>query len=95
MKKYQWPGNTRQLINALEYGAITCKGDAIDIHDLPDYLNAKSGRKLANADNLQKERQMVLEALEKNRYNRTHTAKDLNISRVALWKKMKRLDIHV
>jgi DNA-binding NtrC family response regulator len=34
-------------------------------------------------------------ALRRNNFNRTRTAAYLNISRVALWKKMKRLGIEV
>ena len=30
-----WPGNVRQLINAMEYAVITCRGEEIDIPDLP------------------------------------------------------------
>src|SRR5512143_2574229 len=39
IENYRWPGNVRQLINALEHSAITCKGDTIEISDLPDYVN--------------------------------------------------------
>ena len=38
MKTYQWPGNVRQLISALEYAAITCKNGIIGISNLPVYI---------------------------------------------------------
>jgi|Deesub1362A_J573_1020465.scaffolds.fasta_scaffold00004_371 PAS domain S-box-containing protein len=38
MESYSWPGNVRQLINALEHCAVTCKGDTIEVSDLPEYL---------------------------------------------------------
>jgi PAS domain S-box-containing protein len=35
---YQWPGNVRQLINALEHSSVTAEGDTIEVSDLPKYL---------------------------------------------------------
>ena len=40
LQTYCWPGNVRQLINALEYAVITCRGEEIDVQDLPAYLVA-------------------------------------------------------
>jgi len=36
----------------------------------------------------------ILASLEKNRWNKTLTAKDLNISRATLWRKMKAYSLH-
>ena len=93
MKFYQWPGNIRQLINVLEYGAITCKGEMIDIGHLPSYLFEEKPEFKTNRRDLEK--QAIISALKANNYNRTRTSEQLNISRVALWKKMKRLGINV
>jgi len=93
MKFYQWPGNIRQLINVLEYGAITCKGEMIDIDHLPSYLFEEKPAVKTNRHN--QEIQAILSALKANNYNRTRTSEQMNISRVALWKKMKRLGINV
>ncbi|MEK7196179.1 MAG: sigma 54-interacting transcriptional regulator, partial [Nitrospirota bacterium] len=38
IENYSWPGNVRQLINALEHSAITCKGGTIEVLDLPEYV---------------------------------------------------------
>jgi DNA-binding NtrC family response regulator len=35
---YGWPGNVRQLKNAIERAAIICTGDVIDLTDLPEQL---------------------------------------------------------
>ena len=89
-----WPGNVRQLINALEYAAITCKGDTIAIADLPDYL-IKKGRCIERtlpAKN-HRERDHVIAALGKFNGNRTLAARHLGISRVTLWKIIKELNI--
>ncbi len=87
---YKWPGNVRQLINALEYCAVTCKGDTIEVSDLPDYLvhNEKPGANEKNAG-----REELLSALSQNKGNKTLTAKQLGISRVTLWKRLKELGV--
>jgi transcriptional regulator with PAS, ATPase and Fis domain len=87
---YSWPGNVRQLINALEHSAITCKGDTVEAADLPDYVfhEKKVEEKGQDLD-----RQQLVAALEKNKGNRTLTAKQLGISRVTLWKRLKEAGI--
>ena len=35
----RWPGNVRQLKNAMEYAAIMCRGGVIDPDHLPSYLH--------------------------------------------------------
>jgi len=93
LKLFQWPGNIRQLINVLEYGAITCKGEIIDIDHLPSYLFKEKPLIKTHRDD--HEKQAIISALKANNYNRTRTSEHLKISRVALWKKMKRLGINV
>jgi NtrC-family two-component system response regulator AlgB len=36
IESYGWPGNIRELKNALERAAILCTGDQVTIEDLPD-----------------------------------------------------------
>jgi len=93
LKSYNWPGNIRQLINVLEYGAITCKGEMIDIDHLPSYLFERRPADKTNRDD--HEKQAILTALKENNYHRAKTSEQMKISRVALWKKMKRLGITV
>jgi PAS domain S-box-containing protein len=89
IKNYTWPGNVRQLINALEHSAITCKGDSIEASDLPDYVFFQN-KKNAEANNVPEQLRSVL-ALHKG--NKTLAAKHLGISRVTLWKRLKELGI--
>lgn len=39
LQNYDWPGNLRELRNALERGVILAPGEEIELTDLPDYLN--------------------------------------------------------
>ena len=38
---YSWPGNIRELKNALERAAILCGGDLVEVEDLPDRILEK------------------------------------------------------
>jgi two-component system, NtrC family, response regulator HydG len=90
IENYPWPGNVRQLINALEHSTITCKGDTVEITDLPDYV--LSGDRAEKQDqNIGRNKLQAALALFKG--NRTLTAKHLGISRVTLWKRLKETGI--
>jgi transcriptional regulator with PAS, ATPase and Fis domain len=87
---FPWPGNVRRLINALEHSAVTCKGDTIEVSDLPDYL-VYERQPEGNDSRIGSEKIRATLALYKG--NKTLAAKDLGISRVTLWKKIKALGI--
>jgi PAS domain S-box-containing protein len=87
---FPWPGNVRRLINALEHSAVTCKGDTIEVSDLPDYLVYEK-KPEENDSRIGSEKIRATLALYKG--NKTLAAKDLGISRVTLWKKIKALGI--
>jgi two-component system response regulator HydG len=36
LERYPWPGNLRQLKNALERAVALCRGPEVDVHDLPE-----------------------------------------------------------
>lgn len=97
--EYNWPGNIRELENVIEHCFVICNGDVIQVECLPKRLrelklktsvelhsNSKKGFKDA-------ERELILSVLEKNNYNRTKAAKELNINPSTLWRKMKKLGI--
>jgi transcriptional regulator with PAS, ATPase and Fis domain len=87
---YRWPGNVRQLINALEYCAVTCKGDTIEVSDLPDYVFQE---KKTGAGEKHVGREELLSALSQYKGSKTLTAKHLGISRVTLWKRLKEFGV--
>jgi PAS domain S-box-containing protein len=87
---FPWPGNVRRLINALEHSAVTCKGDTIEVSDLPDYLVYEK-KPEPNESRVGSDKIRATLALYKG--NKTLAAKDLGISRVTLWKKIKALGI--
>lgn len=97
LKRYDWPGNIRELRNVLDQALFYAK-DKIGLEQLPKNIISKIGNieKKFVADNFdQKEvliddKEQLLNTLEKTRWNITQTARILNISRMTVYRKMKR-----
>jgi DNA-binding NtrC family response regulator len=97
LQRYSWPGNVRELENVIERAVLLSKGPYIGIDDLPQApitqsrvvsssKHAQMGLKQALAE---PERAIIRNALEANHWNRQDTARDLQINRTTLYKKMK------
>ena len=95
---YAFPGNVRELENAIEHAFVVCAGNTIRVEDLPAHIRGESvnahQKAVAVHGPLESaEAAAIREALARNGGNRTRAAKDLGISRNTLWRKMKRLGI--
>ena len=100
---YRWPGNVRELVNVIERAVVLCKGNRITSIDLPESVRSEnisiSSTTSVDANGSLKgalaapERQIILDALEANGWNRQNTAKTLGINRTTLYKKMKKYEI--
>jgi PAS domain S-box-containing protein len=90
LENYSWPGNVRHLINALEHSAITCKGDTIELSDLPEYVTR---RNTMERNENQTDRENIRSVLAMYKGNKTLTAKHLGICRATLWKRLKELGV--
>lgn len=94
LKTYEWPGNVRQLRNAIENMLVMGQPDRLTLDDLPKYLSGNPSvepvRVAPKTLNLQDlERQAILNALERTMGNRTHAAHTLGISVRTLQRKLK------
>jgi len=101
---YDWPGNIRELENAIEH-AVAMSGREREITPamLPEELRARSGQTglspLAIPDDginftavvAQLERDLILRSLEKTGGNKRQAARLLNLSRTTLIDKLQRL----
>ncbi len=101
--KYPFPGNVRELENAIERAVVLAKGDEIKTWDLTEEINSSQGFKsignINGCERLSKatkdfERQYILKALEETKGNKGLAAKLLGVSRKTLWEKSKALDIN-
>jgi transcriptional regulator with PAS, ATPase and Fis domain len=97
LEAYNWPGNVRELINVLEYSFVVCKGREIKPEHLPREIRGeKKGAvkvRTRRPGGLSKTDQAsVREALEKSGGNRTQAARLLGVSRVTLWKWLKKME---
>jgi PAS domain S-box-containing protein len=95
---YAWPGNVRQLENAIEHAFIHCKGRLITREHLPEDLKENPtimvDRVFDQGDPMIKfEQEVIIEALRRSDWNKKKAAQILNISYVTLWRKMKKFGI--
>ena len=94
--EYHWPGNVRELKNAIEHAFVTVNGDCLTLWDLPPEIQKPSSpitrsSQVSSSALSPEEESQIQEALEQTRGNKTEAAKLLGLSRVTLWKKLKRL----
>ena len=97
LKTYTWPGNIRELENAIEHAFVICIDSTIQVDDLPAHIIKKvlkeGKQSFAPLPLEDAEKQAICQALDKNNYSRTETAKELGISRNTLWRKMKEFNL--
>jgi PAS domain S-box-containing protein len=98
LMRYDFPGNIRELENAIEHAFVLCNGSRIQMDHLPKELIEKAKEPVHAAaispEPLKRaEAQAVLQSLEKHGGSRKKTAEELGISGVTLWRKMKKLGI--
>ena len=99
LKRHEWLGNVRELINALEYAVVTCEGNTIGLRDLPYGADEASGRS-ATDTRLSEEGQLtrveqseIARALQQFGGNRTRAAEYLGINRKTLREKIRKYDL--
>lgn len=89
MQAYKWPGNVRQLENAIESAVAMCDGAMIRTSDLPLELASPYSEKVLGPDTYRGtlpevvervEKHMIISALEQNQWVKAHAAKTLGVS---------------
>ena len=89
---YRWPGNVRQLENAIERIVVLSGSDLVTLNDLPEFLRPL-GHQLENARSAESSEGMSLETVQKDlivqaltqfNWNQSRAAKHLGITRKTL-----------
>ena len=91
--RYPWPGNIRQLEEALDIALLTRPVGAIQAEDLPAYCHGGASRLLSALE--AGERDLIVGALHKADGNRMRAAESLGIARSSLYRKLKAFGIAV
>jgi DNA-binding NtrC family response regulator len=105
MRDYPWPGNVRELIATLRRAVVLANGPTIDLADLrlePEPMTVSvepAGASPAARFRSQPtkrqpgsaaERDAILDALQQTRFNITHAARRLSVSRATLYRMLHR-----
>jgi DNA-binding NtrC family response regulator len=100
LESYPWPGNIRQLENFVQQAVLVSSGAELLLEHLPQQVRdwqpvSRDSTPAAAPESLvhnreQLERNVIQRALANNGYSRARAASALGISRVTLYKKMKK-----
>ncbi len=96
LQEYHWPGNIRELKNAIEHAFVTVADNCITLWDLPPEVQRPSQKTPSSTTPSSispDEEHRIREALQQAHGNKTEAAKLLGVSRVTLWKKLKLLNL--
>ena len=104
LKNHSWPGNIRELQNAVERIALLSEGDKIEPDDVNLFAGGSESDTLDIGELADKslsfqefkehaERQYLLKKLEQNDWNISATADIIGIQRSHIYNKMKKYDI--
>ena len=93
---YQWPGNVREMMNAIEHGLIVCDSE-ITPGDLPiDMLTRETSSESNDSLDLKSvERNHIVKVLRHTRGNKTEAARLLKIGLTTLYRKIEEYGINI
>jgi two-component system response regulator HydG len=96
---YSWPGNVRELRNAIEYAFVLCSGGWIEAGHLPAKMvhpETRASKISLEHPEYSREREQLIRILRQVSGNQSEAARILDVSRVTIWKRIKKygIDVH-
>lgn len=92
LQKYSWPGNIRELQHAIERAVIMNHGKLLTAEDIiPRPSGSPPDQQPMKLDEL--ERQHIIRVIEKNHGNISQAAKELGLTRTALYRRMEKYQL--
>jgi transcriptional regulator of acetoin/glycerol metabolism len=89
LRGHDWPGNIRELINALDYACAMAEGATIHLEDLPEF----HARAPASAGKEEGEAADLLADLRRNRWNVSQVARQHGVDRTTIHRRIRRLGL--
>jgi DNA-binding NtrC family response regulator len=96
LKMYNYPGNVRELQYTIERAVIMADEHILRADDLIFSILETPGESIINEDNIQLstlEKNAILRVIEKHNGNITRAAKELGLTRTALYRRLSKYDI--
>lgn len=97
LKKYQFPGNVRELKNMTERAVILSKGNLLTAHDFPlkTSVSSSGGSRNELLTMQEQEVRLLRQALKDHGYNQRAAADALGMTRDSLIRRMKKHNIRI
>ena len=94
---YDWPGNIRELENVVERAVVLSSSSEIGIEDLPPHMRELCAQKEAKSTPLMDlaEKEMISSVLLQNGYSVSASAKQLEMHRATLYRKIAKYQIEL
>ena len=96
LESHNWPGNVREIQHTIERGVIMSDGNQINANDFNLTTLPVSGNEIGVYDNLNLndiEKILVQKALEKHNSNISKAAKELGLTRAALYRRLEKFNL--
>lgn len=95
LKHYPWPGNVRELQQRMERAVILCEGDELteSAFQFPEAEEPFLNNQATSMRIAELEREAIVRVMKKNSGNITHAAKELGLSRAALYRRIEKYEL--